>query len=387
MQFDNEQVDRAAFTGVLERGYFRQLCSVLPGRKDVVVVAVSHLVDNARYFLPAIDSLFHLGLVLPKPKSINEAIKAEISAFKSLSLSREWAGNAKKVLQSFTELGWYGTNCQILLVDIGGYFQPSIVELRESLGSRLLGVVEGTENGLKKYERLARLPLAVYTVARSPLKYPENHLIGVSVVFSVEAILRSQAQVLQGRRACVIGFGKVGRSIAGALRDNGIPTVVHDTDSIALAEASARGFEIFRFLEPALRNANLVLCATGNISLGARGFADLRDGTYVATVTSGDDELDLNALRNGFISRPISDRIEMFDDGQKTFFLINGGNAVNFVHGAVVGPAIQLIEGEKLACLSALATGQGQSAGILELDRPTREFIASVWLDHFASGK
>jgi adenosylhomocysteinase len=326
-------------------------------------------------------------LVLPKPKSANDAVRREIKRqFPCHQLTRKWAENPAAVVRTFRKHGILTGRAGTIFIDIGGYFAESLSEICKKAGGQVIGVIEGTENGLLNYEKRAdRLPVPVYTVARSPLKYPENYLIGVSVVFSIESILRSTAQVLQSQRACVIGFGKVGRSIAGALRDHGVPTVVYDHSPIALAEAAARGFQIFRSPSGALRDASLVVGATGSKSLDTEGFANLKDGAYVASVTSGDDELELSALDRGYAQRRTGRHTQRFSDGSKSFTLLNGGNAVNFVHGAVVGPAIQLIEGEKLACITELASRRRQPPGIYELATPARQRIAEIWLDHFGS--
>lgn len=56
---------------------------------------------------------------------------------------------------------------------MGGYFAPALGALCAALPGRIAGVVEDTENGLRRYEALSELPCAVYSVARSPRKEPE----------------------------------------------------------------------------------------------------------------------------------------------------------------------------------------------------------------------
>lgn len=41
--------------------------------------------------------------------------------------------------------------------------------------------------------------------------------------------------------------------------------------------------------------------------------------------------------------------------GSRYFWLVNDGNPANFLHGAVIGPAIQLI-GKKMAALVLIAS-------------------------------
>lgn len=117
------------------------------------------------------------------------------------------------------------------------------------------------------------------------------------------------------------------------------------------------------------------------------GFDALEPGTVVATVTSKDDEFDMEALLKRFDRTEYAPSITMYSEGdtRNNFWLINDGNAANFIHGAVIGPAIQLIEGEKLACISSLANGEYPADGhVHELKPPQREVVARVWNTHFA---
>lgn len=170
---------------------------------------------------------------------------------------------------------------------------------RATAGSeRFLGVIEDTENGVQKYESAGALPVPVISVARSPLKNPEDHLVGQSIVFSTEALLRQRGDIFPGRKAAVLGYGKLGRSIAQELRSKGVRTIGRDHDPVRLAEAFSHGYEVLQDRSRALAGADLVLCATGNVSLSGENYAQLRNGAYLATVTSSDDELDLRSLRS-----------------------------------------------------------------------------------------
>ena len=213
-------------------------------------------------------------------------------------------------------------------------------------------------------------------------------MVASSVVFSIEAVLRDQAEILQTRSATVIGYGRVGSSVAEILRNRGINTVVFDTDPIKLAEAAARGFRAHNRLSDALSQSSLIVCATGNLALNLRGFAMLNTGSVVASVTSADDELDLSSLEKGYVRTDVSENLTRYDEnrsGGRYFSLIAGGNAANFLHGAIIGPAIQLIEGEKLAAISALIKGEfpPDRSEVAELSIESRRSVAEIWNEHF----
>lgn len=65
------------------------------------------------------------------------------------------------------------------------------------------------------------------------------------------------------------------------------------------------------------------------------------------------------------------------------FYLLNDGNAVNFVHGAAVGPFIYLVQGEILAALSLLTSGRLAEPGLHQVAHRVRESIARAWLRTF----
>ncbi|WP_457578258.1 NAD-binding protein [Ensifer adhaerens] len=346
------------------------------------------MVPNSVVFVPdGLDKLMHVSAVLAKPKSVGRPEYQEIAGkYPTPELSREWAANPAAVVAELKNLGL--SRKSVILVDIGGYFAPSLNEIAELFDGKILGVMEGTENGVQKYEANLSFSRPVITVARSPLKLPEDHLVASSVVFSIEAVLRGQAEILQIRTAAVIGYGRVGRSVAGILRSRGINTVVHDSDPIKLAEAAARGFQANIRLDQAIGHASLVVCATGNKSLDLRGFGMLQSGCVVASVTSADDEFDLGCLSRGYDRTEIDKDFIRYEENRgsgRHFFLIADGNAANFIHGAVIGPAIQLIEGEKLYAIKKLIEGEVPIAKkqIAELDEKYRREVAEIWIEHF----
>jgi adenosylhomocysteinase len=222
----------------------------------------------------------------------------------------------------------------------------------------------------------------VWSVARSPLKQSEDYLVGQSIVFSTEALLRSRGEILQGREACVIGFGKVGNSIACMLRDRNIRVTVYDTDPVRMTQALAQGFRTARSRHDAVSQAGLIVCATGNLALRCEDFSCLPNGAHVVSVTSSDDELELTPLKHLYHSSTLDEHIACYSNGDHYFYLLNHGNAVNFIHRAVVGPFIFLVQAEILAAVSALSEGRG-ACGFAELGLAERRCIAATWLRHF----
>ena len=363
-------------------GYFKRLSSRF-FTSGVEIIAVAHMVENSIQFLGALDTIGHLRLILAKPNTAMESVRTHLSdSYPLMVLDRAWAADPAEVVSTLERV----VSGPFVLVDIGAYFAPAYEQIVDHFKSDFLGVMEGTENGLAKYNLIQPISGPVMTVADSRLKYPENHLVGVSVAHSIEAVVRELNGVLQSRRACVIGFGKVGRSVADALRGRGVPVSVFDANPVPMAEAAARGYVVHRTLTGALRQANLVVGATGNHSLDMVALNALVPGTMVATVTSGDDEFAPGVLDAGW--RKIESTTSggtpctEYQNRETRFLLLNNGHTINFLHGAVIGPAIQLIEGEKLAAVHALSVARHEP-GIHHVSDDVRDDVARVWLDHF----
>jgi adenosylhomocysteinase len=366
--------------GSAEYAYFARVAGLFPNTK-VQIVCVTHFVPSARHFLPALTHLGHVALVLPKPKSVQSEVATEMAQrFAVTPLSREFENDAQIAIEALKPV--LDRDLPLCLIDVGGYF-ATILDALLSAFPEFLGVVEGTENGHIRYERASSIPIPVYSVARSPLKFPENHLVGAGIVFSLETLMRAHDKILQGIRATVIGYGRIGRGVAQALRGRFVDVTIRDTDPVALAEAAAQGFQIARNLEQALASARVVICATGNLALAGSDFASLMQDAIVATVTSADDELGLDSLPPSYVATPLDEHLTLYKYRDRRFYLVNSGNAINFLHGAILGPAIHLIEGEKLACVAAVADRRG-SRGLVEIDSETRRQIAGIWLEHFA---
>jgi adenosylhomocysteinase len=113
-------------------------------------------------------------------------------------------------------------------------------------------------------------------------------------------------------------------------------------------------------------------------------FRALKNGCFVFSVTSSDDEFDLTYLESEYGSQEEISHVYKYHNFHNYFYLVNRGNAVNFLHGAVVGDFIHLVKGEMMEAYKILISERCDS-GIHEVPNETRERIASVWLSVFAS--
>jgi hypothetical protein len=97
----------------------------------------------------------------------------------------------------------------------------------------------------------------------------------------------------------------------------------------------------------------------------------------------------LGELRDKLLSHKSQSGIEIFCSENKTFYLVNEGNAVNFTwNNQTLGPYIYLVACEIIGAMRKLIC----EPDVLDMDRinvlsmDERREIASQWLDTFEDG-
>lgn len=183
---------------------------------------------------------------------------------------------------------------RILIVDDGGAALATAARSFPHAAHRFVGV-EQTTRGVTELGRLEPLPFPVIDVARCPLKQHERATIGGEVVRAVARITaRIGMQVIEGRRAGVLGYGVIGESVARALADAGAHVVVFDRDPAASARARAHGFEVAEERNALLGSVALLIGATGHRSITRCELARLPHECVVGSASSRDVEIDLS---------------------------------------------------------------------------------------------
>lgn len=371
----------------MKSSFFSEVVKHIPQDIQTVVV-VTHLVPGVDDFLHALNRQVRVAAVIPKPNSINPQIRDAVATEMAiLPYTRERIKSRPMAfLQDLKEL--VGDD-RLAIIDTGGYFSHVLFEMVGCGEFNLVGVVEDTENGHQKYERLLKVeggysqyPCPVISVARSPLKDPEDFLVGQAVVFSADALVRECGLILNSKRALVMGYGKIGSSIAANLRAKGVRVDIYDTNPVRQALAYAHGFGSGSRHE-LLKSADIIFCATGNKSLKPEDFALCKDRAFIFTATSGDDEIE--NYRQVYQSRlPLEGnaRISQIKSGDGAVYLCNDGNSANFMHGGVVGPFIKLVQAELIFALSQFSSVQCDR--VRQLNDCSKRFIADTWLNNFS---
>jgi len=338
-------------------------------KQDADIVAVLHILPDSIPLTDALAKIGDINTIVPKPKSVNQQVRAELAGVPLYDASRE---NILQVVERVSR--------PTVFLDIGGYFSSIVNELDHKLGENFRGIVEDTENGLQKYEKVG-INYPFISVARSPLKENEDVMVGQAISFSAEALLRQHNILVSGLKVGVLGFGKIGRSVAQNMRQKQGSVTVHDTDNIRLTHAVSTGLET-QTKERLLSESDAVCLATGNLSLSGEEFTKLKNGCWVFSVTSSDDEMDREWLEQNYTRENISDYAAKYTRGNHHFYLLNNGNAINFIHGTTIGDFILLVHAEILVAAHQLLTQQ-QPLDSNELDQATRDRICKVWLSLF----
>lgn len=339
-------------------------------------VAIQHIIPSTYEYILYLNAIFNGRLkIFSKPKSIDKTILAKL---KSRGVEVECAARDKDPVQFFLN---GDKTTPTVLIDIGGYF----CALAQTKGLSIIGIVEDTENGHKKYLELAdQIKYPVLSVARSPLKQNEDRLVGEAVVHAADTVLRQKNIVLDYCRAAVIGFGKVGEGVCGALVKKNIKPLVVEINPQRLVKA-VNAYCYASTLDRALAESKVIFCASGSNSLSIQDFRKIRNGAFVVSVTSSDDEFNLDYLKSEYRESEDSPHITRYIGDRNYFYLMNHGDAVNFLYNAALGSFIYLVLAEILASILFLSQPGNHAKGLHDSRDEFRDTIATLWLQEFTS--
>ena len=367
-------------------GFFNSI--IKPDRYQNIesVLVVMHANVEFNNFLTAIEGVIRIAGVIPKASSKKFAnLHALSNRYPVVDIDRQ--AIRSRPTNFINTIEGLIKKDRFAIIDMGGYFSHVALHMTKKFSGQLIGIVEDTENGHQKYAAIVKQKnpgedlVPVISVARSSLKEPEDFLVGQAIVFSAESIMRSQGLILLGKRVGVLGFGKIGRSIAFSLLSRGCRVDVFDSNPILLASALSLGFHTASRAE-FLRSSDILFCATGNKSLSLADEEFFKNGLNVFCATSSDDELS-DCFRYRIEKCPTlgSSNASKIVFGNKCINIHNEGNSINFVHGAVVDSFIELVQGEIIYSLGCLYKAPRNVISCLP--DTDKRFIAESWLGHY----
>ncbi len=346
--------------------------------KNFNIVAVLHIVPDIISFIDILQKLAKNVIVIPKQNSLSKETLSKISQKLIYFTNRDELKNINILNKIFKKEEKY------IIIDTGGYF--ATLEFNKFIKKRknIIGIVEDTENGYQKYEKLKNnISFPIISIARSELKNNEDDLVGYSIGFYTEWIIRKLRKMPRYMKCSIIGYGRLGKGIAKYLFNQNIKPLIYDKDPIKLIESFKDGC-IPATKEEILKNSELIFCATGNGSLNINDFLKIYPGCYIASVTSSDDEFDLNDINNYFQKKIENKFITKYENENTYFYLINDGNTVNFIdkEGDRASDFIRIVQAEILCALKKLIK-EKIKPGIYETTKEEKRKIASIFLNYY----
>ena len=285
--------------------------SLLPP-KDLCFVLVQHA------FLPSID-FYHcieskLAAIILKGSSArqNPSVVAQLKRHYGPrvleSVTRrdlEYSAYTIKLLKKATR------GKPFVILEYGAYFAPTISAVCNDpfLGPKLMGVVEGTENGIKGsadgktigYSAVANhAACPIMSKSRSNIKHIMDIEIGPAIIDATDKILcKSLGRKLKHWRGTtgVVGAGSIGQGVLSALNSLGQSPLVHDTDLAKMAELAHCHNRVVD-QQTILAESDLLFLNTGNCFLSEQPdlLALIKSNALLVLCTSGDVEAGIPQL-------------------------------------------------------------------------------------------
>ncbi len=364
---------------VFRKQYFQAIANLVP-KCHTQIVIITHILPDRPELLEAIASIAPIALIVAIPYSIEHTALSSLQE-KYTIVTPTLDELLNPHFLSDMNIKNIDPSISIIILEIGGYFASALELLKNRTNNNLIGIIEDTETGHRQYEKMTQLPCPVISVARSSLKETEDALVGNSCLFSAESLLRQAGFLMEGKRALVLGFGKVGRGIAHALLRRHCPVSVYDKASIRRVLALSENFHVPE-KKDALSQAEIIFGATGNFSLKAEDYPLLKKGAVLISCSSKTIEFDLDFLKKHYDRVEVFTNFDMYQNNEHFFYLLGKGKPINFLDGAVIGPVLALVQGEIIFAIKTLFNLKDQT-GIFEVNEQDRQLLADKWLYYF----
>lgn len=216
-----------------------------------------------------------------------------------------------------------------MILDDGGDLTNMVLDRYPHLVEGIGGISEETTTGVHRlYERMAKgtLPLPAINVNDSVTKSKFDNKYGCKESL-VDAIRRATDVMMAGKVAVVCGYGDVGKGSAESLRGSGARVIVTEIDPICALQAAMDGFQVMT-LDKAVRLANIIVTATGNVNIvQGRHFRSMKDKTIVCNIGHFDNEIDMAWLNQfyGGSKYTIKPQVDVYNvNGQEVIVLAEG---------------------------------------------------------------
>ncbi|MDA9773532.1 adenosylhomocysteinase [Saprospiraceae bacterium] len=220
-----------------------------------------------------------------------------------------------------------------MILDDGGDLTNMVFDKYPELTKGIKGLSEETTTGVHRlYEREINGTLAIpaININDSVTKSKFDNKYGCKESL-VDAIRRATDIMIAGKVAVVAGYGDVGKGSAASLAGAGARVIVTEIDPICALQAAMDGFAVKK-METALKDANIVVTATGNKDIiSQKDFENMNDKTIVCNIGHFDNEIDMAWLNgtHGDSKVEIKPQVDKYTIAGKDVLVLAEGRLVN----------------------------------------------------------
>jgi adenosylhomocysteinase len=220
-----------------------------------------------------------------------------------------------------------------MILDDGGDLTNKVLDEYPELVKEVKGISEETTTGVHRlYERMNKgtLPVAAFNVNDSVTKSKFDNKYGCRESL-VDAIRRATDLMLAGKVAVVCGYGDVGKGSAESLASAGVRVIVTEIDPICALQATMNGFQVKK-LENAVKDADIIVTATGNINIVTdKHFKAMKDKAVVCNIGHFDNEIDMAWLNRNYgnTKDTIKPQVDKYIIDGKDIIVLAEGRLVN----------------------------------------------------------
>ncbi len=350
-------------------------------QNKVSLVIVTHFLKEKIDFIDSLNNYFNIAFVIPKPKSIDKNVYEQLKKnYKILNYDRfEIIKQKEKLLKILEKTKW-----SVIILDIWWYFSWVLSYfLKNGLEKKIIWIIEDTENWHQKYEKVIKnINIPIYSVARSILKDSEDFLVWKSIIFSTDFVLRLNNVLFENKKIWIIWFWKIWKSIALNLKWRVYDIKIYDINPFKWIEILSNWF-IFTDKNFLFKEADVIFLATGNLSIKQKDFLKLKDWVIIASVTFSDDELDMEFLMNNAKRIILNKYTILYILNWKKIYMLNDGNAINFINNTVILEFIYLVEAEMIHSIKNIIWKKWIIWKINTIDNNKKIYIAELFLKYF----
>jgi adenosylhomocysteinase len=375
--------------------YLAEVVDVIRPKKDTGIILVAHSYATVFALVGAVQNMGNLRGVVLKHATASRfpEIGTELSRLgvPVLNISKErFIHDMSRVANEIDRA--VPCNERLVIMDHGGYFAHDDTMFKRFAPDRLIGAVEHTENGHKRYASLNITDRPIVSISRSHIKIPSDEAAADQIFKSAETYLIEEGISFANPkfRVGIIGYGRLGAQIGHTLGSKGVPRVlVNDLDSSRLV--TMRQHAVAN-KEDLVKRCNIIFCATGNNALLPEHFSMLQKDSVIFGVTSPDDELNLPKLiKDGvLIPSPLPETsnrekyaYRVRATGHEIFLPFNGESPNTSSKYGIPEPIVHQTYAAHMTATMHVMGNNPPANGLTPLLASDEQMVSRLWLNHF----